>query len=398
MPYHVSTPKEEPRFGQPGYWIHYDESSSRPFYRKNSRDLKGYKTANGQWKIRENKLIRSTDLERLTLADGAMLSYYYNVRTVIDFNNSREAMNKGIPIPQAEYKNYPTKLEDMHYMDDDELFGIYYVQTKLVDQAYKNFFKQLLEQKEGAVLYHNYDGSGSVGIATYLLMTVLGMDQNTRIYDFLLSGRYGASAYYPDLKLYVNGIHSRRGGMNNYLKYALGLTPENIEILRAKYLVSTDGKETPYTTEANRPLAPTPTPAPTPAPTPTPTPTPTEKPNTEGNVNGSTESTVTTKPEDTKPETVTKPKPKLKKKVKVLSIKKVKRGHYVFTKAHKLYFKDVKLKHKLGKTKKHSLTQYKIVKKANLKINGKKVSYLQLKNHHGKVFWINSHDVLRVTK
>jgi len=98
-------------------------------------------------------------------------------------------------------------------------------------------------------------------------------------------------------------------------------------------------------------------------------------------------------PAPEKPTTSHKPS-STKKKVKVLSVKKVKHGRYVFTKDRKPTFKDVKLKHQRGKTKAKSKTQYRIIKIAKLKVNGKKATYIQVKSHHGKPFWISQQHVL----
>jgi len=99
-----------------------------------------------------------------------------------------------------------------------------------------------------------------------------------------------------------------------------------------------------------------------------------------------------------KPNKPAKPVKPAKQTVKVLSEKAVKNGRTVFTDDRKPMFKDVKLKHKLGKTKVNSAVQYQIVKKAQLKVNGKKATYFQLKANHGKAFWINSHHILEMAR
>lgn len=391
MPDNPKTPVK-PKFGEPGYPIDYLNQTSHYDDTVDTHDLQGYQTANGQWKIAKNQLFRSSSINWLHPEDYAMLDYFYNVRSVVDFQIYDTNYHKNTPaIPNATYSHKPIQPIKAF---DGSLFGTYFVQTPSVDRTYKEFFKNLLVQ-DGATLYYDNSGTDSVGITTYLLMTMLGMDQNTRIQSFMLSNSYEeANVHYTDLIDYVTGIQTRRGGMNNYFKYALGMGPEQIEALRAKYLVSTDGKQTPYTTAANKPL-PKPTPAPTkPTPTPVPptasTPAPVQ-PN---------ETRPTPAPQPAKP-TPTKPshKPgKVKKTVKVISVKSFKHGRYVFVGDHKPYFKDMHLKHRLGKTKKHFNTRYKVLKQAKLKVNGKKATYLKIKAPKGKAIWINQHHIFEILR
>lgn len=91
-------------------------------------------------------------------------------------------------------------------------------------------------------------------------------------------------------------------------------------------------------------------------------------------------------------------KPTAKKTVKVLSVKSFKHGRYVFVDDYKPYFKDMKLKHQLGKTKKNDNTSYKVLKQAKLKVNGKKATYLQIKTSKHRTVWINQHHVLEILR
>ena len=52
---------------------------------------------------------------------------------------------------------------------------------------FRGFFKELLDADGGAVLWHCVSGKDRTGNATMLLLTVLGVDKETIIEDFLLT-------------------------------------------------------------------------------------------------------------------------------------------------------------------------------------------------------------------
>lgn len=376
----------------------------------NTRDLGGYVTADGQWQIKPNRLIRSANLHHLT-PDDVQILVNHHVKKIVDMRTPWFPKNQpDVSIPGAEFENISVLGHnaesgfDGHSLYDPSDGGFYDHQLELGHAAmtgYSQFLHQLLTQS-GATLFHCSSGKDRTGIATVLVMSALGMDTSTIANDYLLSNTYRKnsdgsqidSVQYKWLKEYYREINKYYGSMTKYLENGLHFSPAEQELLRSQYLVSTDGKETPYpapvTSQTPAP-APTPTTPVTPAPeipavpsTPAPAPTqPAKQP---------TASKPVTTPTETKP-TPPLAKPKSKAKIKIISIKKVLKGRYVHVKGHRAYFYDVHLKHKVGRTALHSKTKWKIVKKAKLKIHGKTKTYFQIKSPHGYHRWILSSDV-----
>ena len=121
--------------------------------------------------------------------------------------------------------------------------------------ALKQFFDVLLNEKTGAVMYNCVAGKDRTGVATAILLSALGVDKETIIYDYLLTNDYIAShvksvmtsaatetddeALLEQLRYYLSvdisyietmfsTIDSKYGSMDKFLEQAMGLTPEKI--------------------------------------------------------------------------------------------------------------------------------------------------------------------------
>ena len=399
---------------QPRQNIKFQGKKATSKYLSSAFDLGGYTTANNRWKIRENHLIRSMKLDDLSVEDGKMLNDQYRVKTIIDFRY--KGTNSEI-VPGATYKAYQVQPGDQSGMDEYTFYRTYLTSNKLATTAYALFLDTVLKSQDGAVLFHDVNGNEEAGIATYLLMTALGMDEDTKASDFALSATHAGIRRGERLQDYIKGVTFLHPTPEKYIEDKLGVTPEKREALRSKYLISTDGKQTPYTTAANeadteeKPEVPE---------VPTPTPGSTEKPETGDKPAGEKPDVIpgpgpetpgVSHPEPqpqpqpqpqpllpTPVPPVTQPtqpqparpgaKPRPRQRVKVLAVKRVSHGRYVFTKGHKPTYRDVHLKHRLTTTGKRSLKQWRIVRQAKLVVNGRRVTYLQLKPHHGSARWI----------
>ncbi|MDD6022471.1 MAG: tyrosine-protein phosphatase [Acutalibacteraceae bacterium] len=251
----------------------------------NTRDLGGYKTLDGR-KIKEKRLIRSETLFDATPEDKAVLTGEYGLRTVVDFRTDIEREQKpdpvidGVenifdPILEAEtlgitresvnMRNMP-KLFDGITLEPMEYMRKMYtdiVLDKHAQNGYAVFFDVLLRQESGSVLWHCSAGKDRVGVGTALLMTVLGVDRETIINDYLLTGHYYRATnlrlkllidlfvknkrtktylkYLLDVKReYIeaafDAIESGYGTVEHYLEATMGLDAEKREALRRNYL------------------------------------------------------------------------------------------------------------------------------------------------------------------
>lgn len=255
----------------------------------NTRDLGGYETRDGKV-IKRHKLIRSGTLFGATESDIKILTEEYHMTTDVDFRTSQEVAEGPDPIiegvtyianpimennsagitHEGEKKGSPMAvllgyLEQLGEHPTEELAKTY---TRIVTDAYsikqyRNFFHILLENQEGAVLYHCTAGKDRVGTGTALLLSALGVDRNIILQDYLKTNEHvrdtaesmrkaareaGMSektianlAVMTEVQAsYLEAVFDRidttYNSMERYLEDKMGLTKERIERLQAMYL------------------------------------------------------------------------------------------------------------------------------------------------------------------
>jgi len=243
---------------------------------QNFRDLGGYVGAGGKT-VRWGMLFRSGSMHWLTPADFAYLRGA-GLRTVVDFRSTSERANEPVAWPETSWPNVISKEYEMDLGPMMEAFAApdmdaakakaamahFYRDTpyRFADM-YRRMFDQLKAQ--GAPLAFNCSaGKDRTGVAAALVLTVLGVDRETVIQDYLLSNRYfnpervekqpdpRTAAFFAKLprdaiqalmgvdRSYIEAafaeIESRPGGMNAYLRDELGLTALDMASLRARYL------------------------------------------------------------------------------------------------------------------------------------------------------------------
>ncbi|WP_341780008.1 tyrosine-protein phosphatase [Levilactobacillus sp. HBUAS70063] len=418
---------------------------------KNTRDIGGYKTTNGQFQIRPHRLLRSDNLNKINNSDKHILAANYHVTSIVDFRTDGQI--SGLPDQHiAGVDNTSISiLGEKAYTDSVALSpdfagdGGFYVQQlefgQSAIQGYNHFLNMLL-QNNYATLYHCSSGKDRTGIATVLIMSILGMDEQTITNDFMQSYQTGRTVKLAWLKEYFREIKTRYVTMNRYITNVIGFSRPQQEKLRAMYLVSTDGTNKAYQ-EGDKvmpdpvpaPAKPKPTPAPTPAPTqPAPTPEPSKpapQPNPEPAkptpAPAPTQPTPAPSPAPAKPMPAPAPLPtpitpapfltpaltpaanattasqphkhkKVKKaKNKIVSSKKLSTKYTYRLKARKQLFKDAHLQKSLGKTtKKHQRTTWKLTNVERIKIKGKTHTYYKVKDHAGHKGWILKAHVVKV--
>ena len=261
---------------------------------KNARQLGGYTTGDGRT-VKENVFIRSGSLHNATAEDLAILTDEYNVKLVVDFRSAsdfektpdpafNDAVIVNIPVwdeslnalPQADFMALVASFSGEPGMADLELYrrgymgadeDIYIKQTFLNDfslEGYREFIDLLLAQEEGTgILFHCSSGKDRTGSAAVILLTLLGVDRETVLRDFAMTNlilqdsldeKVAASAKYTDdpEELYavrtMNGVNpefmarvfdyaeEQSGSMLAYIQQQFGVTDQEIQILRDKYL------------------------------------------------------------------------------------------------------------------------------------------------------------------
>lgn len=130
---------------------------------------------------------------------------------------------------------------------------------------YAQFFREVLATDSGALLFHCSQGKDRTGVAAALLLAALGADRETIVADFdATNAVYAADVrkYSRRVRLFGGGdeelavvkafigvntdsfvqeldrIDSQYGSLGNYLKGPIGLTDEDMNTLRNRYITS----------------------------------------------------------------------------------------------------------------------------------------------------------------
>lgn len=254
----------------------------------NFRDLGGLETADRR-KIKPHKLLRGGHLAQLTPGDRQLLTETYDLKTVIDLRTGKERSQKpdqalpgveNIHCPIFESKEegitretvteedpVQTAIAMAKRMEGDSfnrMCGLYGVLLEEQGIAhYREFFRHLLAQEEGALLWHCTMGKDRCGTAAVFLETALGVPWETVVEDYLFSNVriqplteqtiQAARAYTDDEALFeqmrildaadlafLNTMRDKAialsGSLEDFLRIELDLTDEKREILKARYL------------------------------------------------------------------------------------------------------------------------------------------------------------------
>ena len=166
---------------------------------KNFRDLGNIKTKDNK-KIKENLLFRSASLDSLSEDEYLLLKNKCNLQLVIDFRSETSFINK----PDKIFSTRKEHLKVYKYLDkqrfdytikvtpDEFFFNVYkgFTLTEESIEAYSKFFRLIIDQKEGSIIFHCTSGKDRTGIAAILLLYVLGVDKETTIKEHMKTFNY----------------------------------------------------------------------------------------------------------------------------------------------------------------------------------------------------------------
>ena len=183
----------------------------------NARELGGYVSADGS-RVKNGVLLRTASLNGISDDDVRLLTDVYHVGHIIDFRIPME-MNgaEDPPIPGAQYhhlnvidlSNLPAQdapevdissldlvqlvemSEQMGFLNENMYIG--FLASGTGKAAYAEFFRILLStDPDRAVLWHCTAGKDRTGLAAMLLLSALGVDEETAVSDYLLTNTYNA--------------------------------------------------------------------------------------------------------------------------------------------------------------------------------------------------------------
>ncbi len=256
----------------------------------NARDLGGYPTADGRT-VRGGLLLRSASLADASEEDLAYLAGA-SVGTVVDFRMDFELRGKEDKmIPGAHYVRLPINSSGMDMADEDaqelsrhKTFDVRkfimiaafnkraqriareMYPTMVTDKGCQEQFAQFLQlvvHADSAILFHCTQGKDRTGLASAYILSALGVDRDTIIKDFdatnaiyakdvkRISRRIrflgGKDKELETVKAFIGAntenfinaldlIDSEYGSMTKYLQGPLGLSEEDIGLLKEHYL------------------------------------------------------------------------------------------------------------------------------------------------------------------
>lgn len=258
----------------------------------NARDLGGIIGAGGR-PIRPHRLLRTAHLHDASDADVERLLREYNLCRVFDFRSLNEfnavpdremegvqhhllptidmraEQDTGKPIPEEAFLELDRHIVNYSfYPEVQQMAANMYpslIRSEFSQLQYAAFLRLIVEAPEdGGILWHCAQGKDRTGWGAAFLMFALGVDRETVIADFDQSNE----AYTPIVTKLNNDILERGGGeaemaviqafmgvstanfistlqlidreyggMTNYLHEILCLTPDDIRILRKRYLL-----------------------------------------------------------------------------------------------------------------------------------------------------------------
>jgi protein-tyrosine phosphatase len=241
----------------------------------NFRDLGGYQTEDGRrvkwgYLYRSGQLSRLSDLDRALLADVAL-------DVVCDFRRQEEQERDPSLLPQpgpqllslsitpGSNASFFSQAGDSDAVDRQAMFDFMVDINRdfVLEQcdAYSRMFRALLAREDTRMLVHCAAGKDRTGFAAALLLLVLGVPRETVMQDYLLTAQYfiaeqqlqylrdkyemdlEAENLMPVLQVFpeylqaaLDTIDEEFDSVEDYLEQALGVEPEQQELLRRRYL------------------------------------------------------------------------------------------------------------------------------------------------------------------
>lgn len=237
----------------------------------NARELGGIAAADGR-RIKKNCLLRCGELEKATQSDIRKLSEEFSVRHIVDLRDPLEAEDRpDQAIPGAAYVSFPAlppmeqpkdRIKNGPPPDVTDMFPRIYRELAESDaaiNAYRRFFRLLVEGGGAPVLWHCRQGKDRTGIAAILLLTVLGVSREECIREYLLTNQFMQRRFEQYLQKesepwkiemmklisfvredwleeYLHIADERFGGLESYLRDILLVSDEDKKKLQTYYL------------------------------------------------------------------------------------------------------------------------------------------------------------------
>ncbi len=201
----------------------------------NIRDIGGYTGIDGR-KIKWRKVIRSEELAHLSDKD---VDYFSALRLkhVFDFRNESKSKRQADRLPKnTEYHLLPIFTSADMGLDHQDftqpgvidafMRHIYKIQTEDRAQCFAEVLKYLTEPSEYPILYHCTNGKDRTGFMTYLILSILGVNEDVILSDYTLT-----NLTFDESFNLLGNIMSEELGIENYHLWEFyGVKPEWLKI------------------------------------------------------------------------------------------------------------------------------------------------------------------------
>lgn len=182
----------------------------------NTRSLSDLINRSGK-KIKSDLLLRSDALDRIEEDDQRILDQTYHLKRVIDLRTESEAAHhpdrlkdhvQWIFLPVLEDKKIgmtktgDVEMDFVEFTNEIHRSGVKsserfmantyasLLESEKALQAYRTFLKLLLEETDGATLWHCSAGKDRAGFATILVLYLLDFSWDTIVEDYLATNRF----------------------------------------------------------------------------------------------------------------------------------------------------------------------------------------------------------------
>lgn len=240
----------------------------------NFRDIGGYKTKDG-YTIRWEQVYRASAFDNLSAEDSAILESM-DIKLVCDLRTARETRSNPDKLPASiALISLPPQNKDNRWLHMGRiLFEAGFLESLLLDaytrvmldespQIFKILFEKLADSDSLPLVIHCAIGKDRTGIAIALLLSFLGVDEETILQDYALSNHHypffkeSSAKVMVQLKLFglneadfdylllantdlmqqaLKHLHDKYGSAEAYLLDFVGLSRESLAAVRGNLL------------------------------------------------------------------------------------------------------------------------------------------------------------------
>ena len=254
----------------------------------NARELGGYPTNEGK-KVKRGVLLRTAALSKISSEDIKHLTDDYHLSVIADLRMTNEVAPKPDPvIDGVKYINLRVINEELFEKEIEKKLAfegnamerfkmivesgfisqdtyVNFLSEKSGKKAYGDFFRELLNLPSGhSLLFHCTQGKDRTGCAAMLILSALGVSEDTIMKDYMLTNTFNADSIKAQRKMLlskgikeselekymvvldevnpilmntvISWLKENYGSPVGYIIKELGINEDEIETLKTKFL------------------------------------------------------------------------------------------------------------------------------------------------------------------